>query len=227
MKLLLTSGGITNKTIAKSLRKLLGKPFQKSKLVFIPTAANISPGDKDWLINDLNNCRKLGFREIDVLNIDATSSERMWRPRIESADVMLFGGGNTFYLLRWFKKSGLAKALHKLLKTKVYVGISAGSIAAAPNLSLSGNKNYDLFKIYYEDEAKESPAVTKGLGLVKFHIRPHFNSPHFPHARATYIREIAKKTKEPIYAIDDNSAIEVTNGKIRVVSEGKYLIFNQ
>jgi dipeptidase E len=226
MKLLLTSGGITNKTIASSLRKLLGKPFNKSKLVFIPTAANISPGDKDWLINDLNNCRELGFKEIDILNIDATPQEKIWRPCIESADVMLFGGGNTFYLLRWLKKSGLAKALPKLLKTKVYAGISAGSIAAAPNLSLSSGRNYDLFKIYYEDEAKESPAVTKGLGLVDFHIRPHFNSPHFPHARAAYISEIAKKTKEAIYAIDDNSAVEVVDGKIKVTSEGKYLTFN-
>src|ERR1700722_18437524 len=114
MKLLLTSGGVTNKSIANSLRKLLGKPFSKSKLVFIPTAANISPGDKDWLINDLNNCRELGFKEIDILNIDATPQEKIWRPRIESADVMLFGGGNTFYLLRWIQKSGLVKALPEL-----------------------------------------------------------------------------------------------------------------
>lgn len=226
MKLLLTSSGITNKTIAKSLHKLLGKPFNKSKLVFIPTAANISPNEKDWLINDLNNCRKLGFKEIDILNIDATPQEKIWRPRVESADVILFGGGNTFYLLCWLRKSGLAKALPKLLKTKVYVGISAGSIAAAPNLSLSSGRNYDLFKIYYEDEAKESPAVTKGLGFVKFHIRPHFNSSHFPHARAAYIGEIAKKTKEPIYAIDDNSAVEVNGKKIKVVSEGKFVTFN-
>jgi dipeptidase E len=226
MKLLLTSGGLTNKAIAKSLRKLLGKPFNKSKLVFIPTAANISPGEKDWLINDLNNCRKLGFKEIDILNIDATPQEKIWRPRIESADVILFGGGNTFYLLRWLKKSGLAKALPKLLKTRIYAGISAGSIAAAPNLSLSSNRNFDLFKIYYEEETKESPAVTKGLGFVNFHIRPHFNSPYFPHARAAYIGEIARKTKEAIYAIDDNSAVEVMDGKVKVISEGKYAAFN-
>lgn len=226
MKLLLTSGGITNKTIANSLRKLLGKPISKSKLVFIPTAANISSGEKDWLINDFNNCRKLGFKEIDILNIDATPQEKMWRPRIESADVLLFGGGNTFYLLRWLEKSGLARALPKLLKTRVYVGISAGSIVAAPNLSLSSQRKHDLFKIYYEDEAKESPAVTKGLGFVKFHVRPHFNSSHFPHARAAYIGEIAKKTKEPIYAIDDNSAVEVNGKKVKVISEGKFIAFN-
>lgn len=226
MKLLLTSSGITNKAIAKSLRKLLGKPFAQSKLVFIPTAANISPNEKDWLINDLNNCRKLGFREIDILNIDATPQEKIWRPRVESADVILFGGGNTFYLLLWLRKSGLVKALPKLLKKKVYVGISAGSIATTPNLLLSSNRNFDLFKIYYEDEANESPAVTKGLRFVKFHVRPHFNSRHFPHARAAYIGEIAKKTKAAIYAIDDNSAVEVDGKKIKVVSEGKYLVFN-
>jgi len=225
MRLLLTSGGITNKSIAKSFRKLLGKSFEKSNLVFIQTAANVQPGGKEWLINDLGNCEKLGFKEIDILNIDATPQEKIWRPRIEAADAMLFGGGNTFYLMRWLRKSGLAKLLPKLLKTKVYVGISAGSIAAAPNLSLSSGKNRDLFKLYYEKEIKNSNAE-EGLGLVDFYVRPHFNSLDFPHARAKYLREVAQKIKEPIYAIDDNSAVEVMDGKIKIISEGKFLTLN-
>ena len=106
MKLLLTSGGITNKSIAKSLQKLLGKLFSKSKLVFIPTA---------------------------------------------------------------------------------------------PNLSLSSQRNRDLFKLYYEDEMKESPAIEKGSGFIKFHVHPHFNSPHFPHTRANHLAEVAKTVKETIY----------------------------
>ncbi len=223
MKLLLTSGGITNKSIANSLRRLLGKPFNKSRLVFIPTAANITSGDKSWLINDFNNCEKLGFKEIDILNIDSTPQEKFWRPRIEAADVILFGGGNTFYLMRWMWKSGLAKALPKFLKTKVYVGISAGSIATGPDLSLSSKKNRDVYALYYEDEPKISE---KALGFVNFHIRPHLNSPHFPLVRLKRLKEIAKEKKEPIYAIDDNSAIEVVNRKIRIVSEGRYSILN-
>lgn len=225
MKLLLTSSGISNKSIENSLAKLLGKPYRKSKLVFIPTAANISSGGKEWLIKDFNNCKKLGFAEIDILNIDATPQEKIWRPRVEGADVLLFGGGNTFYLMYWLKKSGLAKALPKLLKTRVYVGISAGSIATAPDLSLTSRKRRDTFRLYYEKEAK-GPGVEKGLNFVNFHVRPHLNSPHFPYARVAYLSEVAKHTKEPIYAIDDNSAVEVAGKKIKIVSEGRFATFN-
>ncbi len=216
MKLLLTSNGISNPSIAKSLRKLLGKPFSKSKLVFIPTAANIKSEDKDWLIRDLNNCSKLGFKEIDILNIDATPQKKIWRPRIKDADVLLFGGGNTFYLMHWLKKSGLAKMLPKLLKTKVYVGISAGSVATGPNLS--------SLRIFYKEKTTR-PYTEESLKFVNFYICLHLNSPHFPLARKNYLAKIAKKFKKPLYAIDDDSAVEVINGKIKLVGRGKYLIF--
>jgi len=61
MKLLLTSSGLTNKSIAKALLDLAGKPFSELNLVFIPTAANVEKGDKDWLLQDLINCRNLGL----------------------------------------------------------------------------------------------------------------------------------------------------------------------
>src|SRR5687768_16453417 len=122
MKLLLTSGGITNPSIAKAFRDLLAKPFDESKIAFIPTASNAEVGDKSWLINDLKNIQALGFKEIDIVDISALPRE-VWLPRLEVADVLLFSGGNTFYLMNWIKKSGLKELLPKMLETKVYVGI--------------------------------------------------------------------------------------------------------
>ena len=55
MKLLLTSSGFTNKSIANALLEFAGKPFKELKLVFVPTAANVESGGKEWLINDLCN----------------------------------------------------------------------------------------------------------------------------------------------------------------------------
>lgn len=51
----------------------------------------------------------------------------MWGPQLEDADVFIFEGGNSFYLMEWINKSGLSLVLPELLKTKVYVGV-AGSI---------------------------------------------------------------------------------------------------
>ncbi len=219
MKLLLTSSGFTNKSITNALLKLSGESFSKLNLVFIPTAANVEKDDKDWLITDYVNCKKLGFASIDIVDISALPQD-ICLPRIKKADVLLFGGGNTYYLMSWLKKSGLGEMLPKLLETRIYVGISAGSMVATKNLRMSTSQ-----KLYSEEVF--SLKDDSGLGYVNFHIRPHFNSKFFPKLITKYIKESAKEISEPVYAIDDNTAIVVDDEKIEIVSEGKWKIFNQ
>jgi peptidase E len=66
VKLLLTSGGFTNHRIVEALKGLTGRPFNKLKLVFIPTASNVEIGGKEWLIDDLYRTKQLGFEKIAV-----------------------------------------------------------------------------------------------------------------------------------------------------------------
>ena len=218
MKLLLTSNGLCNKSITNALKELIDKPLPKSNLAFIPTAANVEEGDKWWLINDLQNCKNVGFQVVDIIDISALTREQ-WLPRLKSADVLLFGGGNTFHLIHWIRKSGLDKLLPNLLKTRVYVGISAGSMVTGPNIRLSeSRKLYYLDIKNYQDDA--------GLGLVNFTIRPHLNNNYFPNVRKENLAKLTKEIPEPIYALDDESAIKVDGKKIQIVSEGQYLAFN-
>ena len=219
MKLLLTSAGLSNKSISKALLELAGKPFKELKLAFIPTAANVEKGDKDWLIKDLINCKNLGFASIDIVDISAVPRD-VWEPRLNEADILLFGGGNTFHLIYWIRKSGLEDILPKLLTNKIYVGISAGSMVTSHSLSVSASE-----RLYYSEGVGEHKDE-KALGFVNFHVRPHFNSPDFPNLRKEPLEEIAKELKEPMYAIDDQTAIKVVDGKVEVVSEGEYLEFN-
>lgn len=106
MKLLLTSSGNTNKTIEKTLLELLEKPFKNANITFIPTAANIDKGDKGWLVDDMNNFKKLGFSLFDIIDI-ATVGKEIWLPSFDKADILVFGGGNNRYLLEWINKSGV------------------------------------------------------------------------------------------------------------------------
>lgn len=218
MKLLLTSGGITNDTIKNALADLVGKPFDQTSLTFIPTAADVEDHDKSWLVNDLNNCKNLGLKLLDIVDISALSKEQ-WEPRLNSADILFFGGGNTFHLMYWLNKSGLAKKLPDLLKTKVYVGLSAGSMVAGKTISLSQSE-----KLYYEDI--KGYQDEKALGFTNFLFRPHLNSPHFPDVQEKTLRKLAKDVKGKVYALDDNMALKVVDGKVEVVGEGKYLILN-
>jgi len=218
MKLLLTSGGITNKSMSDALLDMTGKPFTELNLAFIPTAANVEKGDKDWFIKDLIICKDLGFKQIDIVDISALPKD-VWESRLKEADVLLFEGGNTHYLMHWIEKSGLKDILEDLLETRVYIGISAGSIVCAPNLSTSSSKDY------YEGEEGDEKEK-EGLGYVNFHIRPHLNSPHFPNINEENLKEIAEEIKEPMYAIDDQTAIKAADGKVEIISEGEYLKYN-
>ena len=220
MKLLLTSNGLANKSIVVALAELVGKPFDRTNIAFVPTAANAEEDDKSWLIDDLVNIKNQHFNQIDIVDISALPSES-WLPRFEHADVLFFGGGHTWHLMHWLRRSGLTDILPKLLKTRVYAGISAGSIVTAPTLALSSNTSEPFA---YEDDL--SPDV-KGLHLVNFHIRPHLNSPDFPKASEGYLQEKAKEIPETIYALDDQSALKVIDGGVEIVSEGKTLVFNK
>jgi peptidase E len=89
MKLLLTSNGLSNHSIAESLFELVGKTPEETTIVFIPTASNIEIGDKCWFINDLINLKKYNFHSIEITDISAVGEE-IWRPSLERADVLFF-----------------------------------------------------------------------------------------------------------------------------------------
>ncbi len=207
MKLLLTSNGVCNKTLRDALKKLVN---DEVRVAFIPTAANIVEGSKYWLINDLTNFQKVG--EVDIVDISAVERS-VWLPRIKEANVIVFGGGNSAHLMECISASGLDKELEELLKTRIYVGISAGSIATAKTLHASSDFIYD----------EPRKIIPKGLGFVDFNIRPHLNSPDFPHVTDENLSKVSKDLVGDTYVIDDETGIQVVDGKISIVTEGKWL----
>ena len=210
---LLTSAGLANQSIINGLKNLVNKPFEELDLVFIPTAANVEPGDKGWMIDDLARTRSLGFKSVDIVDISAVSSE-IYGPRLNQADIIMAGGGNTFHLMYWAEKVGLKE----MIKDKVYIGISAGSCIAGPTIY---NSVQNLF-----DEKNEYNQKL-GLGLVDFQFIPHLNSEYFSKIRKVYLEVAAKQISEPIYACDDQTAIKIDGDKTEVLSEGGYLIYNK
>ncbi len=206
MKLLLTSAGITNRSLATALKRMVKG---KIRIAFIPTAANVTEDEKDWLIKNYNECEKLG--PVDIVDISALN-KKIWLPRLKEANVIVVGGGDTRYLMSWVIKSGLKRELPALLRNRIYVGISAGSIITAKRLFSSS-------EFLYREEKRTTPA---GLGYIDFNVRSHFNSPYFPKLRDRYLRKAAKRVEGSLYALDDNSGIVYINGRIKVISEGKW-----
>src|SRR5881275_1834860 len=139
MKLLLTSGGISNTSIHDALVELLGKPIAESSALFIPTAAYAMPGGAGmaWRLicgRAATPLCELGWKSLGVLELSALPSidEELWVPMVQETDALLVGGGDPLYLCYWMHQSGLAD-LFPSLRDTVWVGVSAGSLVMAPS----------------------------------------------------------------------------------------------
>ena len=216
MKLVLTSGGVSNQSIENELRRLVGCDFSGLNMLFCITASNYEGGEmNDWLIEDLEHFKKLGFK-IDVCDLNGIDKERVL-PRFEWADVFFFEGGNTQWLRKCIKDSGLEEHLPRLLETRVWVGASAGSCVLCPTVY---NSCQDLFDEYLDGYPID------GLNLVDFQFIPHLNSEYFSKIRRENLEIAAKHLEDAdgkkTFVVDDNGAIIVDGADTKIVSEGEF-----
>ena len=217
MRFLLTSCGVTNASVARALFDLVGKKPEATTLVFVPTAANAEQGDKGWLIDDLVNLKRLHFKSIDIADISAID-QKLWLSKMEQADILYFGGGKRYHLMQWITRSGLTEVLPNLLKERVYVGLSAGSMIAGKKLGLR------FSHLLYKDDLGRTEEID-GLGYMDFCFLPHLNNPYFVNLKEDVIEECIKGMTETVYALDDMSALKVVDREVKVISEGIFKMY--
>ena len=243
MKLLLTSAGITNTSIHNALVDLLDKPIAESNALFIPTAIYPFPVGAVEAYRAISGdtrrppLSQLGWKSLGLLELTALPSieKKTWVPAVEQTDALLVFGGDPLYLSYWMRESGLAGLLPSLRPESVYVGVSAGSIATA---SVFGEtyghpRSGSGTPLTSEDAVFTTPngeipslfVTAQGAGLVDFAIIPHLDHPEFPSASLAVAEQWAAKLPVPTYAIDDQTAIKVTDGTIEVISEGHWKLF--
>ena len=168
---------------------------------------------------------------MSILELTAIPSmdRQHWIPLLEEADAIMIGGGNTPYLSFWLQQSGLADELPRLLKTKVYIGISAGSMVATKEIYVNqatlSRGIYDDDQ--YGDSAPRGSGSDKTLQLVDFTLRPHLNADYFDHVAMKDMEYQAALTDVPLYAIDDMSAVMVHGDKATVISEGSWRLLKR
>jgi dipeptidase E len=230
MKLLLTSNGLSNPSIANALEELVGKPRKETKIAFIPTAGfpvdDFKHESRQWLVNDLHHIKEFcGF--IDIVSLADLPKEDIIE-RLEYADVIFIGGGNAFYLSYCMEKAGLFEELPRLLESRVYAGISAGSMIATQSIRTASGAINNPKKFYdkeYDEMGPKGRSAGRSAQLVDFVVRPHLNSKNFPNIRGGYLEAIVKDLKLELYAIDDNSALKVIDDNVEVISEGEWKRF--
>lgn len=209
MKLLLTSSGLTNKTIIEAFEKLAEKPASQCSLAYIPTAAHPESGDKHWVIHNLNECNRVGFPFIDIVDI-AVLARSVWMERLRDVDVIMVGGGENSFLQKHMQESGFADELPRFLQEKIYVGISAGSMALMPSITKEESETF-----FGED-------LSGTMNITNFWMKPHFNSQDFPERTKENLDTLFSNTPKRTYILDDESAIVVNGQEVDVVSEGQW-----
>lgn len=221
MKLLLTSGGITNPSLHAALVELLGKRISECSALCIPTASYghpmVDPSRPYRFIAGIEQTplTELGWRSMGVLELTAlpSISRERWLQWVEQTDALLCNGGDAAYLAHWMRESGLAELI-PAMRDKVWVGISAGSMVMSPRIGPS-------FVSWPEPEADDTT-----LGIVDFAIFPHLEHPDLPLNTRDNAQRWAAHLGLPAYAMCDQSAISVVDGEVRVVSEGSWMQFN-
>ena len=240
MKLLLTSSGIANGTIHEALVGLLGKPIEESSALVIPTAIYPFPGGAGHAWEAICGRSKspfagLGWKSLGVLELSVLPSidEECWVPAVRETDALLVWGGDPVFLAYWMRRSGLADVLPSLPGETVYLGVSAGSIAAASTFAETyreprrgSGDALSTEDIVFDTPGGELRMIlvrAQGVGLVDFAIIPHVDNAD--HQDMAIAEQWAARIPAPTYAIDDQTAIKVTEGNVEVVSEGHWKLF--
>jgi dipeptidase E len=218
VKLLLTSSGLRNETLRDALRDMLGKPFGSSKIVYVPTASVAESGDHGWLVADMSRLYGLGWQEFDVLELNGLPKQ-MVLDRLLHADVVYAEGGSHYHLARSITGNSLADGLLRALESRVYVGVSAGSMIFSRNFTA---QSADIIGDTADLHVFGATTVEPPFGLFDWYLKPHLYSPDFPERDDAWADRIVGRANFPIYFIDDETAVRVNDDKVDVVTEGRW-----
>ena len=170
------------------------------EILFIPTASNVEEYT-DYVGEERQALTALGYvvEELDI----ASESLAVTTDKFKAAKMFFFTGGNTFYLLQEIKRQNLLSVINERINAGVpYIGESAGSVIAAP----------DIEYINAMDDVSAAPNLTdySALAQTSFYTLPHFNEEPF-----------AANDEKIIAAYKDKIALVPINNSQAIVSDGE------
>ena len=175
-------------------------------MVYIPTAA------KGTSSMDYVERRKRFFKEENYtyteLDLDG-KKENALSGALRDAEIIYVEGGNSFYLLKSVRESGLDKVLPDLLDAGViYMSSSAGSYIACPTIEMATWKHQDKYDHYGMTDFR-------AMNLVPFLMSVHYNEKY-----RKLLTEKIKNCKLPVKVLTDTQAILVQGHNVQLIGEG-------
>ena len=189
------------------VKKFLDKNTESKKILFIPTATNIDEYKK-YIHLTQKAFEDFGY---EVENFDVSIfSEEIAKEKLSQAKIVFISGGNTFYLLQELKRKNLTSYLKERIENGLlYIGESAGSVIATPNIEYASIVDDKTLATELNDYT--------GLNLVNFYIVPHFEEEPFVESSRKTVE--LYKNKLDLKLINNKEAILVENNNFRIVKE--------
>lgn len=186
--------------IAKKLKNDLEK-FKT--IVYIPTYPENK--EKCQKLSKSEKFKNIGINFEKSIVLDNSYSAKEIKNIINENKLFFLYGGNPFKQMEFINKYGIAK----LIKNKVILGLSAGSINMCKNAICTKDDDFEESRLY------------KGMGLVDFSIEPHFNCNNIE-----ILNDLKKFSKVmSIYALEDESYIIIEDNNINFYR--KYLFYKK
>lgn len=208
---------IETEAIDKEIIKLTGK--KNPKLLLIPTASNDS--ESYYSVVQKYFGKRLGCKTDVLYLIKNNTTKNEMEKKIYNADIVYIGGGNTFWMLKIWRKLGVDTILKKAAKKGIVLsGVSAGAICwftygLSDSLRLSNPKNKRFIRI-------------RGLGLINMLACPHYN---FEKDRKPSLINLIKERGGTALALENCSALEVDSNDFKIITSKKsakaFLVFRK
>lgn len=203
-KMLLTSSAAKSIEVVKDF---LNKNSESKKVLFVPTATNVDEYKK--YIHFTREAFEENGYETENFDISEFLEEEI-KDKLEKTDILFISGGNTFYLLQELKKKNLISYLkQKIEDGLIFIGESAGSVIAAPNIEYAGIMDDRTLAGELNDYT--------GLNLVSFYIVPHYGEEPF----AESVEKIVEMYKDrlDLKLINNKEAVLVENNDLKIIKQ--------
>jgi dipeptidase E len=159
--------------------------------------------------------------EREGVAVEEATADLAGRRRIEIAEAVFVGGGNTFRLLRTVQDYDLLAPLRaRALAGMPYLGASAGINLAQPTIRTTN------------DMPIVQPPSFEALGLVPFQINPHYLDPdpssrHMGETREQRVAEFHEENATPVVGLREGCWIRVEGGSARLGGRASARIFRR
>jgi dipeptidase E len=205
-KLFLTSAGFINQEIIKVFLAELSKPISDTRILVVAYAQN---SNEEFYINESKEeLKRIGF--VNITTVNMTGSIDI--DSLVNFDVIYVCGGNTFAILNKIRETKLdVFIISQVSAGAIYVGVSAGSIIAGPDIEIAGwGSEGDKNEINLKD--------LKGFNFIDIAVFPHFHE-----ELRGEVREFRKKVNYKVIELTNDQVVCVKDDMAKII--GSYFPF--